>query len=69
MRIGFVGLGTMGGPMARRLAAQGHQVIGYDVDATRAAAATSRQVSGSTVLRSSSVAPAFTVLSTPSASR
>ncbi|HTG09483.1 MAG TPA: NAD(P)-dependent oxidoreductase, partial [Candidatus Eisenbacteria bacterium] len=39
MRIGFVGLGTMGGPMARRLAAQGHQVIGYDVDATRAARA------------------------------
>src|SRR5258708_21410344 len=36
MRIGFVGLGTMGGPMARRLAAQGHQVTGYDVDAARA---------------------------------
>jgi len=39
MRIGFVGLGTMGGPMARRLAAQGHQVAGYDVDAARAARA------------------------------
>jgi 3-hydroxyisobutyrate dehydrogenase-like beta-hydroxyacid dehydrogenase len=39
MRIGFVGLGTMGGPMARRLAAQGHQVAGYDVDAARAALA------------------------------
>jgi 3-hydroxyisobutyrate dehydrogenase len=39
MRIGFVGLGTMGGPMARRLAAQGHQVTGYDVDAARAARA------------------------------
>src|SRR4029079_13970816 len=39
MRIGFVGLGTMGGPMARRLAAQGHQVTGYDVAATRAAQA------------------------------
>ena len=39
MRIGFVGLGTMGGPMARRLAAQGHQVTGYDVDAARVAQA------------------------------
>src|SRR5258706_8683199 len=39
MRIGFVGLGTMGGPMARRLAAQGHQVTGYDVAAARAAQA------------------------------
>jgi 3-hydroxyisobutyrate dehydrogenase-like beta-hydroxyacid dehydrogenase len=37
MQIGFVGLGTMGGPMARRLADQGHRVIGYDVDAARAA--------------------------------
>ena len=39
MRIGFVGLGTMGGPMARRLAAQGHQVTGYDVAAARVAQA------------------------------
>jgi len=35
MQIGFVGLGTMGGPMARRLAEQGHRVSGYDVDAAR----------------------------------
>jgi len=35
MQIGFVGLGTMGGPMARRLAEQGHRVTGYDVDAAR----------------------------------
>jgi len=34
--IGFVGLGTMGGPMARRLAAQGYAVTGYDVSADRA---------------------------------
>lgn len=39
MQIGFVGLGTMGGPMARRLAEQGHRVTGYDVDAARAARA------------------------------
>ncbi|MGI9607687.1 MAG: NAD(P)-binding domain-containing protein, partial [Acidimicrobiales bacterium] len=31
--IGFIGLGNMGGPMARRLAAAGYDVIGYDIDA------------------------------------
>jgi 3-hydroxyisobutyrate dehydrogenase len=34
--IGFVGLGTMGGQMARRLAASGYRVTGYDVAAERA---------------------------------
>jgi 3-hydroxyisobutyrate dehydrogenase len=34
-KIGFVGLGTMGGQMARRLAAKGYPVTGYDVDADR----------------------------------
>ena len=29
-RIGFVGLGTMGGPMARRLVASGYEVAGHD---------------------------------------
>jgi 3-hydroxyisobutyrate dehydrogenase len=38
-RIGFVGLGTMGGPMARRLVAGGYAVTGYDVDAARASRA------------------------------
>ena len=33
--IGFVGLGTMGGQMARRLATSGYRVTGYDVDADR----------------------------------
>jgi len=33
MKIGFVGLGNMGGPMARNLAAAGHQVTGFDVAA------------------------------------
>lgn len=37
-RVGFVGLGTMGLPMARRLVAAGHDVVAYDVDPTRAAA-------------------------------
>lgn len=31
MRIGFIGLGNMGGPMARNLAAAGHQVRGFDL--------------------------------------
>ena len=30
MKIGFVGLGNMGGPMAANLAAAGHQVSGFD---------------------------------------
>lgn len=44
--IGFVGLGTMGGPMATRLVDAGHQVVAYDLDedaldAVAAAGATS----------------------------
>ena len=35
-RIGFVGLGNMGGPMARNLLKAGHQVAGYDLVAGRA---------------------------------
>lgn len=31
-RIGFIGLGQMGNPMSRRLAAVGYRVHGYDVD-------------------------------------
>lgn len=39
--IGFIGLGTMGGPMAQRLVGAGFRVNGYDLDAdkTRALAA------------------------------
>ena len=33
-RIGFVGLGNMGGPMAKRLAAAGYQVRGFDLNPT-----------------------------------
>lgn len=32
MRIGMVGLGKMGGNMARRLRKRGHDVVGYDLD-------------------------------------
>ncbi len=31
MKIGFIGLGNMGAPMARNLAAAGHEVHGYDI--------------------------------------
>ncbi len=31
MKIGFVGLGNMGAPMARNLAAAGHQITGFDL--------------------------------------
>ena len=38
-KIGFIGLGTMGGQMARRLVEQGYTVRGYDPSAERAAQA------------------------------
>ena len=46
MKIGFIGLGNMGGPMAANLARAGHQVAGFDLTApmpegvTKAASAT-----------------------------
>jgi len=33
MKIGFIGLGNMGAPMAVNLAAAGHDVVGFDVAA------------------------------------
>lgn len=35
MRIGFIGLGRMGAPMAARAASAGHGVVGYDILAER----------------------------------
>lgn len=37
-RLGFIGLGAMGGPMARNLLRAGYPVSGYDLDAARLAA-------------------------------
>ena len=37
--LGFVGLGEMGGPMARNLLAAGYALIGYDLDGERLAGA------------------------------
>ena len=36
MKIGFIGLGNMGAPMAANLAAAGHEVVGFDVAGTTA---------------------------------
>ncbi len=36
-RVAFIGLGTMGLPMARNLLAAGHEVVGVDADPERAA--------------------------------
>jgi len=35
-KIGFIGMGNMGFPMATNLAKHGHQVYGFDVDASKA---------------------------------
>ena len=32
-KIGFIGLGNMGGPMARRLADAGYDVMAFDINA------------------------------------
>jgi 3-hydroxyisobutyrate dehydrogenase-like beta-hydroxyacid dehydrogenase len=52
-RIGFVGLGTMGGQMAKRLVANGYAVTGYDVSDDRA-----RQAAAAGVTLASSPAAA-----------
>ncbi|MGB3281199.1 MAG: NAD(P)-binding domain-containing protein, partial [Pseudorhodobacter sp.] len=40
MKIGFIGLGNMGGPMAANLAAAGHEVAGFDLSAPMPAGVT-----------------------------
>ena len=37
MRVGWVGLGAMGSPMARCVARAGHGPVAYDIDPGRAA--------------------------------
>lgn len=41
-RVAFIGLGTMGLPMARRLVGAGHDLVAHDLDPARAAAASAR---------------------------
>ena len=49
MDIGFIGLGNMGGPMARRLIEAGHKLIVYDTrnDAVAPLVALGAQVASS----------------------
>lgn len=65
MRIAFLGLGHMGLPMARNLAAAGHDVVGFDVfpGATDAAAAAgmSVAVSGPEAVRAASADAVITM--------
>jgi 3-hydroxyisobutyrate dehydrogenase len=56
-RVGFVGLGNMGGRIARRIIAAGHPVLGYDLDEAKvgetgatAAASVAEVVDGSDVV-------------------
>lgn len=35
-KIGFIGLGNMGFPMATNLTKHGHEVYGFDIDASKA---------------------------------
>lgn len=51
MRVGFIGLGRMGGPMATNLVKAGNQVVGYDPFLT-AAAASRLQQNGVSLCRS-----------------
>ena len=37
MRLGMIGLGRMGGNMAKRLQAGGHEVVGYEIDPRKVA--------------------------------
>jgi len=55
MRIGFIGLGNMGGHMARNLATAGHEVRGFDVSSVKiagvaSAASAAEAVSGADVV-------------------
>ena len=45
-RLGFIGLGRMGGPMVARLDAAGHDVAGYDSNGSGSARSVAEAVSG-----------------------
>ena len=62
--IGFIGLGNMGGPMAKNLAAAGHEVKGFDVveDSLQRAEASGIARAASAVEAASGVEVVFTML-------
>ena len=45
MRIGFIGLGNMGAPMARNLIKAGHELVGFDVAPTNVEDITQKSIS------------------------
>ena len=57
MKIGFIGLGRMGGSMVERLLQGGHEVIAFDRDATAMKAAENRGAVGARSI--SSLVPAL----------
>ncbi len=63
-QVGFIGLGNMGGPMAKNLVAAGHAVKGFDVvpDSVEAAVADGVEAVGSAAEAASGVAVVVTML-------
>jgi 3-hydroxyisobutyrate dehydrogenase len=68
-RIGFVGLGHMGGPMSRRLAEAGLDLVVYDLDPARAAPALAHgaRLASSAAAAAEGVDVLVTMLPTPAA--
>ena len=50
MQIGMVGLGKMGGNMSRRLTRGGHEIVAFDLDATKVAELEAEGMKGATEL-------------------
>ncbi|GAB3615582.1 NAD(P)-dependent oxidoreductase [Okibacterium endophyticum] len=66
MRIGFVGLGRMGAPMAQRLVRAGHEVVG--ADPAPAARAALESAGGRTVVNAADAAAELVILMLPNSS-
>src|SRR5581483_11147836 len=62
MKIGFVGLGQMGSPMARNLVRAGHQVIVYNRSREKAAAIEGAQIADSPAAAARESEVIFTML-------
>ena len=58
MKIGFIGLGNMGAPMAANLVAAGHEVTGFDT-AAPAPAGVTMAASAAEAARGAAVDPQF----------
>lgn len=63
-RVAFIGLGTMGLPIARQLVAAGHDVVAYDIDRARARAL-GAEAAGSPAGAAADVELVFTSLPDP----